>query len=211
MLHSKDELNRLYNSPYVDLVMTNDFDAGKALAAAFKFIFPDVKRIADVGCNNGVHIKSMIDVGFECEGYDISQAAIDKAIVPKELIHLADLREPMTVEKRFDMAYAVECIEHIEEEALMQFSSNMEILAPIFVCTPGNQDGTGHFNMQPSTWWIWKLKQTGWIYDIDKSAELHNYLMQKQWDKSLKTFPFPRKGIMVFRNIVENKQSIMDV
>jgi hypothetical protein len=199
-LHSKDELNRLYNLSYVHDVMRNDYGAGIALAHAFRDCFPNVTRLADVGCNNGVHMKEMLNIGFEIEGYDISSAALKNAIVSQDLIHLVDLREPMDEHLRFDLAYAIECVEHIEYEALPQFIDNMKTFAPIFICTPGNQAGTGHFIAQPETWWIYQFVQRGWDYDIRQSAELHDYLMNTKWDSSLKRFPFPRKGIMVFRN-----------
>ena len=209
MIHTADELNKLYNEHYVGLVMDNDYKAGKALAAAFKHIFPDAKRIADIGCNNGVHMAWMIKAGFAVEGFDISTAAVEKAIIPKELIHLIDLRQPLHIEKSFDMAYAIECIEHIELEALPQFIDNMKNIAPIFVCTPGNQAGIGHFIDKPSTWWIYQFVKQSWTYDIKTSAELHDYFDDPQWDITLRRFPFPRKGIMVFRYTKTNLQSVL--
>ena len=210
MFHSKEELNRLYDEGYVKLVMDNDLEAGIPLAHAIKDLFPDVKRVADVGCNNGVHMKYMLELGFDIEGFDISTAALAKAIVPPELIHIADLRYTIGEYKRFDLAYAVECIEHIELEGLAQFSDNIKALAPILICTPGFQGGTGHFIEQPSTWWIWRFCKAGWQYDIGMTGDLHNYLMQPRWDKDFKKFPFPRRGIMVFRNNVETKRNILE-
>jgi len=199
-LHSKEELNKLYNSRYVDLVMDNDYDAGEPLAKAIKSVFPSAKSVLDVGCNNGVHMSWFIDEGFFVKGVDISEAAWEKAVVPQELITICDLREPLPFNGEFDLAYAIEFMEHIEEEALDQIEKNMRLCTPIFIFTPGNQSGTGHFNMRPVEWWIEKFQGYGWTFLKKESLALHDFLMKPEWDEAQSRFPFMRKGIMAFKS-----------
>ena len=81
MLHTVLQLNKLYNSAYVNRVMENDYDAGEPLVEAVKEIFPDVKSVIDIGCNNGVHMKHFLDKGYVVAGVDISSAAFEKSLV----------------------------------------------------------------------------------------------------------------------------------
>ncbi len=200
MRHSIKELNKLYDAKYVDLVMDNDYAAGEALVNAVIDLFPNVKRVLDVGCNNGVHMHWFLQKGFVVEGVDISQGALDNAIVPEELIQIVDLREPIDFGKKYDLAYVVEVIEHIEEESSDQFIINLTTVAPIIIVTPGNQAGTGHFNMKSVSWWIPKFREHGMEYDAVMSNKLLEYLREPRWEEAQKKFPFMKKDIMVYRN-----------
>jgi len=199
MLHSAIELNRLYNSEYVDKVMENDYDAGEPLVEAVKELFPDVKSVIDIGCNNGVHMKHFWDKGFVVAGVDISSAAFEKLLVPRGFISLCDLREPIVFDAEYDLAIAIEVIEHIEEEALDQFIMNLRNASPLLIATPGNQPGTGHFNMRPKEWWINKFMEYGMYYDKYMSNKLLSFLNKQEWENQQKRFPFIKQSAMVYR------------
>lgn len=179
--------------------MLYDSAAGLAFAQAIKAIFPEVKSIVDIGCANGVFMQHFINLGYETEGYDISDAAKKMAVIDPDLIYTRDLRGYLIFRRQFDLCVAIEIIEHIEPEYTYAIIDNIKRSAPIAIVTPGNQKERNHFNVQSPEWWIEQFNDSGMTLEDDLTARLRAFLGQSRWGPYHKHFPFIRDKGMVFR------------
>ena len=85
------------------------------------------------------------------------------------------------------------------EEAVGTFIMNLRNASPLLIATPGNQPGTGHFNMRPKEWWINNFMEYGLYYDKCSSNKLREFLSRERWKDHQVRFPFIKNTAMVYR------------
>lgn len=71
------------------------------------------RSVADVGCGTGVYLREFHKQGIEIKGYEGSNYAIQAAKIDRSNIEQHDLREPLTVDKLYDIVICFEVGEHL--------------------------------------------------------------------------------------------------
>jgi len=129
----------------------------------------------DVGCGTGKTLEYVVSKGVECLGLEGSTAAI--AVSPvKQLIRLTNLNRPVDLGRKFEMVWSYEVAEHIHPSYTDTFLATLIRHGDLIVMSaaqPG-QGGAGHFNEQPSSYWIQKMRERGFSYDAEFSEFLHS-------------------------------------
>lgn len=109
----------------------------------------------------------------------------EKSWLPFELPYIPD---------KFDLAWCVEFLEHVEEQYLPNVFATFKTCRYVVMthAVPG-QDGHHHVNCQPADYWIHKFEENGFIWlplDTERLREVST--MQK---------PFIKRTGMIFKNM----------
>ena len=143
----------------------------KTLATTLEMFNP--RSVLDLGCGTGRSLDYFVENGIDVRGIEGSAMAISKANHP-ELIQQIDFNEEVNLNRKFDLVWCYEVVEHIHPKFvhnLMKTFSNHADRVVISAARPG-QGGEGHFNEQPPEYWIEKFKGHGYEYDDAKTERL---------------------------------------
>lgn len=120
------------------------------------------RSVLDVGCGTGVSLAYFLQNGVDGTGVENSKLAISKSLV-KEKIIKHNLKRPLNLNRKFDLVWSFEVIEHIHPHFEATFldtlvgHSNRVIISAAFP----NQGGHGHFNEQLPQYWITRFSELG--------------------------------------------------
>lgn len=131
------------------------------------------QTVLDLGCGTGASLDFFLDNGIDVVGVEGSALAKSRAQHP-EHIQLFDLNEELNLNRKFDLLWCLEVVEHIHPkyvDNLMKTFGNHSDRIVLSAAHPG-QGGEGHFNEQPASYWITLFEQHGFTYDPVRSKEL---------------------------------------
>jgi hypothetical protein len=151
------------------------------------------KSIVDVGCGVGYWLKVWM------ENYNVQEVlGIEGPYVSERMLKIdpkyvlfQDLKQPINVGKRFDLAMSLEVAEHIPEKHADQFVKSLTGLSDVILFSaaiPG-QEGTHHVNEQPPEYWAAKFLENEFVA-VDYLRPLIWYNEQIDW--------WYRQNIMLF-------------
>lgn len=172
--------------------------AAPRFSSALRDTFPELKRIIDVGCGEGVFIKQFRSDGFIAEGVEYDSRLRQRAARQGLVLHQFNIFEdaPTFDSDRFDLAISSEVAEHVAPELADRFVDYFREIAEIIVFTaaaPG-QGGTGHVNEQPVEYWRQKFALRGFVVDESASHMLREKLRAKG------CYPYRFSNLTVFRS-----------
>jgi len=123
--------------------------------------------MVDVGCGPGGMVDFANAIGIVSVGIDG-----DPVVFPN-ILHNFDTG-PLELPK-FDLAWSVEFLEHIEEQYLDNVFSVFKQCRFVF-CTHNPKPGPWHFNCQPNEYWIDVFHGRGFRYnpDMTEVIKLHS-------------------------------------
>jgi SAM-dependent methyltransferase len=133
---------------------------------------PKDKRILDFGCAKGYLVKGFQELGYQCDGTDISEYALSKAY-PDVKDSLFLYTQDNIFGKCYDTVIAKDVFEHIEPEELSKILLTLSTVTNrIFCAVPLGEDGkyiipeyesdVTHIIRQPKDWWINHFEKCGW-------------------------------------------------
>jgi SAM-dependent methyltransferase len=140
-------------------------------AAAARAIVPIVlqltsaRSVVDVGCGVGTWLRAFADSGIDDYlGVDGHYVDGDLLQIPRERFLTADLREPISTGRRFDLACSLEVAEHLPPERAESFVEQLTSLAPavLFSAAVPGQTGPGHINEQWPEFWSALFERRGY-------------------------------------------------
>jgi SAM-dependent methyltransferase len=146
-------------TPYNDAFYAETRHGSRSSADA---ILPDIleavrpQSVVDVGCGIGTWLAVAIARGVEdvigLDGDWVSSAALE---IPAAQFQRVDLRQPLKVDRRFDLAICMETAEHLPSERSAGLVGDMVALAPVvlFSAAIPFQGGVGHINERWPDFW----------------------------------------------------------
>jgi SAM-dependent methyltransferase len=161
-----------------------------------------VSSVADVGCGIGTWANQFLKCGVK-EVTGIDGAYVDPAMlrIPQECFYAHDLRSPIPIDRRYDLAVCLEVTEHLPISRADGIINDLVSLAPcvLFSAAVPGQGGTDHINEQYLSWWkglfgvhdyvpldlirhqIWDLAEVDWWYRQNVILFVHksHYLAQR--------------------------------
>lgn len=154
-----------------DAAFYEDLRAGAASSA--RRIVPLVleliggaRSVIDLGCGSGTWLATFLDHGVE-HVVGIEGATLDSSVleVRPEVLQVQDLREPLVVDERFDLAVSVEVAEHLPQASAAGFVASLVKAAPVvlFSAAAPHQGGTSHVNEQWPDYWAAHFAEHGYI------------------------------------------------
>lgn len=143
----------------------NTLEASRVIVPmVIELVHPE--SVIDVGCGWGVFLSVFLDngvedvVGLDGDWVDRSMLMIDS----RDFI-IAELTEPLPVDRTFDLALSLEVAEHLPEEAASGFVDSLTKLAPtiLFSAAIPYQGGKNHLNEQWPEYWVSLFEQRGFV------------------------------------------------
>ncbi len=156
-------------SPY-DRQFYEDLRAGSRRSAdiILSHVFEIVGRpqsIVDFGCGIGTWIAAAKDLGVEdVMGLDGDYVEPDMLEVAPDLFHPTDLKQPVSLDRKFDMAMSLEVAEHLPGDRAAGFVADLMAAAPVVLfsaAVPGQQ-GDDHVNEMWQHRWAELFLDQGW-------------------------------------------------
>ena len=133
----------------------------------------DIKSVVDIGCALGHSTlyfsrKNLTAVGIEGSPFAIKNAIFKGSIIKNDYIISSGLTD-----EEFDLAWAGEFVEHVEEKFMDNFLSDFKHCKHVAMthAVPG-QPGHHHVNCKDEEYWIEKLKASGFKFEKDYTKEL---------------------------------------
>jgi SAM-dependent methyltransferase len=126
-----------------------------------------VRSVLDVGCGEGQSTRYFKNLGCDVLGIDGSPEAVQNSVIPQwEVLHDFTAGR-FNLNRSFDLVWSCEFVEHVEEEFSQNFlaafaSGNRYVFMTHAV--PG-QGGYHHVNCQPSSYWVRRLGEIGFMLD----------------------------------------------
>jgi SAM-dependent methyltransferase len=119
--------------------------------------------VVDVGCGSGSWMRALGELGVtDVWGVDGSYAPADVGTYGTFVAH--DLRRPLRLSRRFDLAICLEVAEHLPAERATGLVADLVEAAPavLFSAAIPGQGGTGHINLRWSDYWVSLFESHRW-------------------------------------------------
>ena len=114
------------------------------------------ESVVDVGCGVGAWLAVFRECGvMDIAGLDGKDLDPGLLQIPADRFRVADLTQPLRLERRFDLAISLEVAEHLPPECAEGFVESLTWMAPVVMFSaaiPG-QGGTHHVNEQWPDYW----------------------------------------------------------
>ncbi|HEX5431354.1 MAG TPA: class I SAM-dependent methyltransferase [Bryobacteraceae bacterium] len=140
------------------------FAATEVLPLVFAIIKPN--SVLDIGCGVGTWLAAAREQGAsDVLGVDGSWVSLRMLRIPPEQFLAHDLKKPLDLERRFDLAISLEVAEHLPESAAETCVDNLVRHAPVILfsaAVPG-QGGTSHLNEQWPEYWADKFQKRDYV------------------------------------------------
>ncbi len=125
--------------------------------------------IVDFGCGEGLWLKEAMrqDGNIEVLGVDGNYVQRERLKIPAEKFFAADLRSPIFLNKKFDLAISTEVAEHVDQKHEGIYLDNITRASDqiLFTAAVPGQMGVNHINEQWQSYWIKKFKKKGYYCD----------------------------------------------
>ena len=143
----------------------------------------NVTSVADFGCGTGTWLYAVNAMGIDdIAGVDGDYVNRGLLLIDSEYFHPHDLRNPVRLNKNFDLVISMEVAEHLPEydadafvETLCAHSQQI-----LFSAAQPGQGGDNHLNEQPIRYWISKFESRGYSY-IDIRNHFNGNLKVEWW------------------------------
>jgi hypothetical protein len=151
-----------------------------------------IKTMIDIGCGPGGQVSLANSIGICAEGidgYPGNKREKDINII----LHDFSVGKYNHYEKRYDLGWSCEFVEHVEEKYVLNFLNTFKTCKYIFLTfAPPNTHGHHHVNCREESYWINTLESNGFSYDKEATS-----LIRK---KSTMKRDFARKCGLFFIN-----------
>jgi SAM-dependent methyltransferase len=140
----------------------SDRSAQRVVGLVMDLVSP--RSVVDVGCGVGAWLAAFAHAGVErIVGFDGDYVPRDMLKIPVDRFVAANLREPLPISERFELAMSLEVAEHLPAEVADRFVETLCELAPVvlFSAAIPLQGGTEHINERAQSWWAAKFQSRG--------------------------------------------------
>ena len=142
------------------------------------------RSVVDVGCGIGSWLVAFQEAGVE-DVLGVDGPWVDPAqlLFPQERFVVADLREPLDLGRRFDLALCLEVAQILPPEVAEQLVHGLAALADVVLfgaAIPG-QGGTGHHNEQWPSYWAGLFDASGYAASDPFRVRIWNEPDVKWW------------------------------
>lgn len=149
-------------------------------SGALKFIIgaTGARSMLDVGCGPGGMVHLAKEMGLDSFGVDGDNTL--NRTVP---VFIHDFTTgPVGLKRTFDLCWSVEFVEHVEERFMDNYIQAFQKCKFVMMthAYPG-QGGHHHVNEQPTTYWIDKMTEAGFIFEPKMTDAIRRASTMKQF------------------------------
>lgn len=127
--------------------------------------------VIDFGCGLGRYLTGFQAHGATVHGVEGYSEAREHAEIPDDALTIHDLRQPLELDERYDLALCIETAEHIPTRFADTLVETITAAAPrvLFTAAPPGNSGTHHVNEASRDYWIEKFQSHGFSYAPDET------------------------------------------
>ncbi len=137
--------------------------AKRVIPSLVKLLTPS--SVVDVGCGVATWLSVVRSCGV-ADVLGVDGPHVERAMlkIPVDKFAPRDLRRPLALDRRFDLAISLEVAEHLPAERADGFVADLVALAPIvlFSAAIPHQTGVGHVNLQWPAYWVERFAKHGY-------------------------------------------------
>ena len=157
------EVDTDYDQGFYETITDGSEQSAKVMVPYYmEYVFDNVSTVVDIGCGRGVWGKEFERLG--CEVLGIDGPYVTDPVIP---FQSHDLREPLVLDKKYDLAVCLEVAEHLPEEyadTLVESLVNASDQIMFSAAIP-HQTGHGHVNCQWPSYWAKKFYAHGYVME----------------------------------------------
>ncbi|KAA5532433.1 class I SAM-dependent methyltransferase [Taibaiella lutea] len=151
------------------------------------------KSVIDIGCGIGLWLKVWKDELGVSDIKGVEGAYVNEKMlqIPREYVQIHDLKEPLNLGRRYDLASTLEVGEHLPASSADQFVQTLTSLSDVvlFSAALTGQIGTYHINEQPPEYWAAIFDKYGY--------EPIDYIRPLVWNKEEVMYWY-RQNVLLF-------------
>jgi SAM-dependent methyltransferase len=154
-----------YTREYYDELKTGAALSAGVIVPIVLALLP-VRSAVDVGCGEGAWLAAFRKSGVEdILGIDGDYVDRNALQIPADRFRAADLSNPLSLERTFDLAVSLEVAEHLPPDSAGVFVESLTRVAPavLFSAAIPFQSGTNHVNEQWPEKWAELFRQRGYV------------------------------------------------
>lgn len=124
------------------------------------------RSVVDVGCGTGEFLSIFREQGVhDILGIDGVWINKKNLRIPERLFQVANLEDPLKIQRNFDLAISLEVAEHLAEKSAKFFIENLTSLSSIilFSAAVPLQGGVHHINEQWPEYWVQLFQERGYV------------------------------------------------
>lgn len=150
------------------------------------------QSVVDVGCGLGVWLSVFEEFGVEeylgIDGDHVNQCALE---IPRDNFLSFDLRNPLQLDRKFDLVLSLEVAEHLPVECAETFIDSVTSLGPVvlFSAAIPLQGGSNHVNEQWPHYWAQHFHKRGYL--------VVDCLRKKMWNNE-NVEPWYAQNMLIF-------------
>ncbi len=180
-------------------------------------MFPGIRSVADVGCGTGTWLHHFKLAGAtRVLGFDGGAPGTEFLEIEPNEFKTVDLRKPLLVGERFDLATTFEVAEHLPHRWAQRFVANITGLSDLILfgaALPG-QGGTLHYNERWPSYWLSHFDDMGYeCFDIIRPRVWHDARVEWWYAQNTLTFVKRERRDLMARaeEIGRSSEHIVDV
>ena len=148
--------NQLYSKEFYKSLLTgSQQSAREIIPLIMEMVQP--KSVVDVGCGTGGWLAVFKELGIQ-DYLGIDGEYVDPKMlqIPQEKFLAFDLKQPLPIEKKFDLVVSLEVAEHLPLEVAEMFVNSLTHMGEVvlFSAAIPFQGGVGHINEQWPDYWV---------------------------------------------------------
>lgn len=196
-----------YNEDFYKYIEQTRKDEEIVIPFILQWVSP--KSIVDFGCAEGAWLAEALkqNSSIDILGMDGSYVDRNRLKISEKNFKAVDLRTPISLNQRFDLAISTEVAEHIEEAFAEIFVDNITQASEqvLFSAAIPGQGGVHHVNEQWQSYWIEKFEKRGYYCDYSIRNYFWNESQISSWRRQNLLFFSKKKGNLA------PEQPVMDV
>ncbi|MGB7710056.1 MAG: glycosyltransferase [Microcoleus sp.] len=183
-----------YTRDFYELIRQGTRNSAQEIIPLLLELMQPVKpqSVVDVGCGTGSWLAAFQKWGIsDCLGIDGDYVDRTLLEIPLNQFNSHDLKQPLQIERKFDLAISLEVAEHLPSICAENFVNSLTQLAPVILFSAAIpfQGGVEHVNEQWPQYWAYYFQKNGFVV-ID-------CLRKKIWNNE-KVEPWYAQNILVF-------------
>lgn len=156
---------KLYTDDFFkDIRVNSQRSAKEIVPLVLELIQP--KSVIDVGCGEGIWLSVFKECGVE-NILGVDGDSVDRKMlqIPEECFLSFDMRNPLRIDRQFDLVVSSELGEHLPGECAETFVDSLTRLGPVILFSAAIpfQGGTFHINEQWPDYWVKCFQEKGYV------------------------------------------------
>jgi SAM-dependent methyltransferase len=142
----------------------------------------DIKSMLDIGCGPGGMMEIAWSLDIYSEGID-GDYTVDRGDRISPFVTIHDFTKgPSPVDKRFDLIWSVEFLEHVEEKYMDNYMKDFQLGKYVLLTFNRglHEGGHHHVNCQEEDYWVKAFEERGFMVDWEMTKNIREASTMKK-------------------------------